>query len=234
MADPMEQVIIFDLDGTLLDTPRAIVETFSAVLAEQGLKPCDPDTIRATVGTPLADAFAQLLMLPLDDTQVAMAVENYQRHFRLHVLPHAKTLLFPGVADGLITLSRAGFQLAVATSKFQANAEATLAAAGLLEHFAVIVGADAVPRPKPDPASGLLILNRLGIPASHAVMVGDTTHDLHMAHAAGMRSVAVSYGVHDPARLRSAEPTWLHDNFPAVVETLMTIRDTTCATFEER
>ena len=85
-----------------------------------------------------------------------------------------------------------------------------------------------------DPASGLLILNRLGIPASHAVMVGDTTHDLHMAHAAGMRSVAVSYGVHDPARLRSAEPTWLHDNFPAVVETLMTIRDTTCATFEER
>jgi phosphoglycolate phosphatase len=132
-------------------------------------------------------------------------------------LPMAPQLVFPGVFDGLSSLRQDGFQLAVATSKFIANAEALLVAAGLREEFAVVVGADQVARPKPDPESGFVVLQRLGVSASNAVMVGDTTHDVLMAHAAGMSSIGVTYGVHSVEQLLSANPTWLVDSFPGVV-----------------
>jgi phosphoglycolate phosphatase len=137
--------------------------------------------------------------------------------FRELVLPTAATLVFPGVADGLPALRAEGFTLAVATSKFQANADALLTAAGLRDHFSLVVGADRVSRSKPDPEMGLAILRELGIPAGRAVMVGDTTHDLLMAAGAGMRSIGVTYGVHSVPELRSAGPTWLADSFDEVL-----------------
>ncbi|MEU3646216.1 HAD family hydrolase [Lentzea sp. NPDC034063] len=213
----MNRCAIFDLDGTLVDSPRGIVTTFAAVFAQLDLPTADSATIRATIGLPLPSAFAKVLGVPEDEPVVTTCVEVYQATFRKIVLPMATQLVFPGVYDGLQALREDGFRLAVATSKFIVNAEALLTAAGLREEFSVVVGADQVSKPKPDPESGLLVLRRLGVAPANAVMVGDTTHDIHMAHGAGMSSVAVSYGVHSVDQLLSANPTWLVDSFAGVV-----------------
>jgi phosphoglycolate phosphatase len=216
----MTSAAVFDLDGTLVDTPRGIVAAFTAAFQSMGVPAPEPAAIRATIGRPLDTAFSTLLGVAPDDERVALGVRRYQEMFREIVLPGAASLVFPGVADGLATLAGQGFRLAVATSKFRANAEALLVAAGLRDHFAVVAGADQVTRPKPDPEMGWLVLGALGVPAERVVMVGDTTHDLLMAAAAGMRSVAVTYGVHGLAELRTANPTWIADTFDDVLRCL--------------
>jgi phosphoglycolate phosphatase len=218
----MTYAAIFDLDGTLVDTPLAIVETFTAAFASMGVPARDPAAIRATIGLPLEKAFARLLEVPLDDGLVAQGVRQYQVLFRELILPKAARLLFPGVVEGLSELRGQGVALAVATSKFYSSADALLKAAGLRDQFNMVVGADQVKQPKPNPEMGLMILQALGVSANHAVMVGDTTHDLLMAKAAGMRSVAVTYGVHSVQELKSSEPTWVADTFDDVLKCIQT------------
>ncbi|MFC4586537.1 HAD family hydrolase [Sphaerisporangium corydalis] len=213
----MTHVAAFDLDGTLVDTPSAIVETFTAAFASMGAEPPDAPAIRATIGLPLEKAFSGLLGVPLDDDAVTLGVRRYQALFKELILPRAERLLFPGVVDGLTELRAQGYTLAVATSKFYASADALLTAAGLRGHFTMVVGADQVARPKPDPEMGLLIMRTLGVAPGRMVMVGDTTHDLLMARGAGIRSVAVTYGIHGLAELRTAGPTWVADTFGDVV-----------------
>jgi len=218
----MTYVVVFDLDGTLVDTPRAIVETFTAAFSSMGIQGQDASAIRATIGLPLERAFSKLMGVPLDDGRVAHGVKQYQVFFKELILPRAGTLIFPGVADGLEALRAQGVALAVATSKFYASADALLKAAGLREHFSMVVGADQVTQPKPNPEMGQVIMQKLGVPAERAVMVGDTTHDLLMARAAGMRSIAVTYGVHSVQELKSSDPTWMADTFDDVLKCIQT------------
>lgn len=208
---------MFDLDGTLVDSPRAIVETFAAAFEAMGAGPRDPADVRATIGLPLEQAFATLLGVPRDDVRVAEGVARYQEAFRTVILPRARSLVFPGVAEGLGELCRRDVWLAVATSKFHASADALLTAAGLRDLFPVLIGADDVVHPKPHPESGQAVLARCDARPEHAVMVGDTTHDLLMARAAGIRSIAVTYGVHGRPELAGAGPSHIADSFDEVV-----------------
>jgi phosphoglycolate phosphatase len=212
---------LFDLDGTLIDTPNAIVNTFTDTFASLGIHGITADAIRGTIGRPLAEAFAQLVGLPTTAALVEEAVQRYQVLYREGIVPQARTLLYPGVAEGLARLRANGTVLSVATSKFTASAEALLDAAGLRDHFAMVVGADAVTEPKPAPDAGLLISAELGYHPSRAIMVGDTTHDVFMAHNATMRSIAVTYGIHTPAQLEAAEPTWTAGTFPEAVDHIL-------------
>ncbi|MGW1975537.1 HAD family hydrolase [Streptomyces sp. NPDC001889] len=216
----MAYVAIFDLDGTLVDTPQAIVRTFTAAFAALGAPPREAQQIRATIGMPLEGAFGRLMGIAPEDDRVTAAVAEYQLAFREIILPRAGELVFPGVREGLAELRRQGIPTAVATSKFHASADALLRAADLREEFAVVLGADQVTRPKPDPEMGHEVLRLLGATPGEAVMVGDTTHDLLMARAAGMRSIAVTYGIHSRAELLSAGPTWVADTFDGVLACL--------------
>jgi phosphoglycolate phosphatase len=216
----MKHLVIFDLDGTLVDTPSAIIEAFSVAFESMGVSSRDPAAIRGTIGLPLEEAFSRLLDLPVKDPQVATGVRQYQVAFKDVVLPRAQKIIFPGVIEGLKTLQREGFTLAIATSKFYASADLLLKSAGIRDFFAMVVGADQVKRPKPNPDSGLYILQELGIPSHCTVMVGDTTHDLLMAKAAGIRSIAVTYGIHSTEELKSAEPTWIAHSFDEVLNCL--------------
>ena len=113
-----------------------------------------------------------------------------------------------------------GLRLAVATSKIRSGALAQLEAAGIAQHFEVVAGYDSVERPKPDPQMALYVLERLGVRPAGTVMVGDTTHDLLMAHGAGLRAIAVTYGAHDEATLRTESPEWVAKDFQEVVRLL--------------
>jgi phosphoglycolate phosphatase len=211
------RAVVFDLDGTLVDTPRVIVETFLSALAREGRSGPTPEAIRATIGLPLTLAVSGLLGHGEDSPDVQRVVEEYRRLWRTNVLPRSAELLYPGVAEGIAALRDRGLRLAVATSKIQSGAVAQLEAAGIARHFDVIAGYDAVARPKPEPDLALHVLERLGVPAEQAVVVGDTTHDLLMARAAGLRAIAVTYGAHDEATLRTEEPAWLAHDFDQVV-----------------
>lgn len=219
----MKPLIIFDLDGTLVDTPSGIVKAFIAGLDSMGITFTDTQAIRATIGMPLEKAFSQLLAIPVDDVQVSLAVRQYQAAFREIVLPQARALVFPGVVDGLSALKNRGYGLAVATSKVFTSAQALLEAANLWSFFDLVVGADMVTHPKPHPEMGLLVMSRLGNSPENSVMVGDTTHDLLMAKQAGIHAIGVTWGIHDRKTLLTAQPGWIVDSFDDVVNTAHSI-----------
>jgi hypothetical protein len=96
----MTRVAMFDLDGTLVDSPRAIVETFAAAFEAMGVAPRAAEDVRATIGLPLEQAFATLLGVARDDARVTEGVARYQEAFRTVILPRARSLVFPGVEEG--------------------------------------------------------------------------------------------------------------------------------------
>src|SRR6202050_5060882 len=217
----MTNVVIFDLDGTLVDTPSAIVEAFTAAFVSLNIKVPEPSATRRPIGLPLERAFGELLAVAPDDALVRAGIRYYQAQFADVILPKAADLVYPGVADGLKALSEQGYVLAVATSKYHASADALLTAAGLRGYFSLVVGANKVKRPTPDPQTCELIMRDLGIDeASRTVVVGDTTHDLRMAAGAGLRSVAVTYGVHSAEQLLAENPALLADTFGDVLRYL--------------
>lgn len=215
--------VVFDLDGTLIDTPRGIVETFTATLNSMNKKTCAADVIKGTIGLPLEKAFAQLLACELDAPEVLDAVKQYQSLFKEIVLPKAQELIFPGVVDGLTLLKSKGYLLAVATSKVFISAEMLLKAAELWNYFDLVVGADHVDHPKPHPEMGELVMKKLDTVATNTIMIGDTTHDMLMAKDSGMHSIGVTYGIHDREKLSSAMPTFVVDTFDHVVQHVYTI-----------
>lgn len=218
----MQRIVIFDLDGTLVDTPAVIVEAFTAAFTVMGHEPAPAAAVRATIGLPLDHVFASLTALPVDHDQVAEGVRQYRARYADLILPKAAELVFPGVLTGLTALRESGATLAVATSKTRDNAIAMLDAAGIGEQFAAVVGADSVSKPKPDPESLDLVLRERALPPAQTVMVGDTTHDTQMAFTAGVPSIAVTYGIHSSSELATAQPTWFAHTFTEVVTTLRT------------
>jgi len=214
------EAAIFDLDGTLVDTPQVIVATALQALRGQPRALPEPQAIRATIGLPLTVAFSGLLGLSEGAPEVEEVVQEYRRLWRANVVPRSADLLYRGVAEGVQVLRDLGLRLAVATSKIRSGALAQLEAAGIAQHFEVVAGYDSVERPKPDPQMALYVLERLGVRPAGTVMVGDTTHDLLMAHGAGLRAIAVTYGAHDEATLRTESPEWVAKDFQEVVRLL--------------
>jgi phosphoglycolate phosphatase len=209
------RALLLDLDGTLVDTPQAIVEVTQGTLAALGLPSADPQQIKDGIGLPLPVALGQLI--GTGPTGAADAVEIYRTLWRSHVTPRVPRLLYPGVREGLSELKRADLRLGVVTGKAQDGADSTVAAAGLKDVIDVVLGYTSVANPKPAPDIALRALELLGVAPADSVVVGDSTHDLEMASRAGIRSIAVTYGALPEAALRAAGPTWVAHSFPEVV-----------------
>ncbi|WP_380283600.1 HAD family hydrolase [Kitasatospora purpeofusca] len=212
--------VLFDLDGTLADTPGAITTLLTAVLAERGVRP-DPDELRATVGLPLEPSLARLLGRPADGPEVAGAAADYQARFRAHLTGAGAALCYPGVPEGLRRLTAAGLRLAVATSKPRGAAEKILALMGAADAFTVVAGHDSVDHGKPHPAMARYAAERLGLPAGSCVVVGDGVADVGMGRAAGMRVIGVSYGAATAAELTAAGADPVVGSFAEVVDLLL-------------
>nr|BFD33314.1 HAD-IA family hydrolase [Pigmentibacter ruber] len=217
----MKNGVIFDLDGTLIDTPAGIVEGFLYSLKCLNYNNVSVIDIRNTIGLPLEKAFASLLNVELENDLISLAIKNYHKAFNEIVLPKAKKLIFPGVIEGLTNLKEHGYILAIATSKYLKSANNLLSAAELLNYFDLIVGADLVQQAKPHPEMGLFVIEKLQLDPKNSFMIGDTTHDLLMAKDAGLRGIGVTYGIHDKSKLETAEPELISDNFNNVIQYIL-------------
>lgn len=209
------KALLFDLDGTLVDTPQAIVEVTQATLAALGRPPADVRQIRDGIGLPLPIALAQLL--GTGPVGAAEAVEIYRVLWRKDVTPRIPQLVYPGVHEGLRELAALGLRFAVVTGKAQDGADSTVAAAGLRPLIEVTLGYTSVANPKPAPDLVVEALKRMRLEARDALVVGDATLDLEMAKAAGLRSIAVTYGAQSEQALRRHAPTWVAHSFADVV-----------------
>ncbi len=213
---PEHELIIFDWDGTLMDSIAKIVRCFTAALEDSGVSGPSEDAIRHVIGLGLGEAVAELLP-EADAATRDQVVERYRQHF-LH-LDQTGMELFPGVRAGLEDLSAQGYLLAIATGKARRGLDRVLRDTGTAHLFCTTRCADEA-FSKPHPKMLEDILEQTGFTAERALMVGDTTYDMQMARHAGMDGLAVTYGVHGRELLAEHGPLACLDSFTEVYEWL--------------
>jgi phosphoglycolate phosphatase len=199
-------LVVFDWDGTLIDSTATIARSIQQAAADLHLPVPDFETASHVIGLGLHDALARAVPdLPTE------RVAEFAAHYRYHFLANEKSLeLFAGVRELLGWLGGAK-TLAIATGKSRAGLARALQVTQLGPLFAATRCADQS-TPKPHPAMLLELGVELGVEAERILMIGDTTHDLQMAAAAGARSVGVTYGAHTRAQLAACEPLVLVDS----------------------
>jgi pyrophosphatase PpaX len=195
--------VLFDLDGTLVDTVPFILAAVRHAFEGYGACPTDAEWI-AGIGTPLRTQLASFARAPCD-------VEPLFQRYRAYWLEHHddRTRCFPGALEAVRTLSAGGHPIGIVTAKIEQGARRTLSHTGLLPHVQAVVGADSCANAKPHPEPVLLALSRLGAPASDAILVGDSPHDLAAAKAAGARAVGALWGACDREALAAAGADFL-------------------------
>ena len=194
-------LIVFDWDGTLIDSAGAIAECIQEAARDLGLGIPDRERARHVIGLGLQESL-QLAVPDLPSHRTREFVEAYRRHFLAN--EHSMQL-FPGIEALLEALRSRGHRLAVATGKSRRGLDRALEASGLRAQFEATRCADET-TPKPDPAMLHELMDELGAAPAEALMIGDTTHDLQMASAARVDAVAVCYGAHAEASLRALRP----------------------------
>ncbi|PSJ47801.1 HAD family hydrolase [Zobellella endophytica] len=202
------QLVIFDWDGTLMDSVARIVSCMQAAALDCTLPVPEAAAVRHIIGLSLREAFP-LLFGTLTAGQAESLLAAYRRHYlELDTTPSP---LFAGAADTVAGLHQSGYRLAVATGKAREGLDRVLAQTGLGRYFHALRGADQA-RSKPHPLMLEQILEELRLTPGQAVMVGDSSYDLAMADAIGMDRIGVTYGVHDQDRLCQHTPLALIDN----------------------
>ena len=199
----MIRLIVFDCDGTLVDSQRVIVEAMWRTFEASGQAPPEAAAVRRVIGLSLVEAVRALRpeLAPADHVQLAA---SYRDHFvALRQEAGIAEPLFPEVADTLSALDRAGVLLAVATGKSRRGLEQVLKHHGLDGLFVSLQTADDNPS-KPHPAMLERAIDETGSRPSETMFVGDTTFDMLMARATGARGVGVAHGYHAPEDLLMA------------------------------
>ncbi len=194
-------LLIFDWDGTLLDSAGAIVDAIKAACRDLGLPEPTDERARHVIGLGLGDALRHAVP-ELSEPHYPRMVERYRHHYltRDHELQ-----LFTGAAELIAELSTAGFQLAVATGKSRVGLDRALRVSGLDGYFKASRCADEC-FSKPHPQMIEELLEEFGVARARALMIGDTTHDLQMAKNAGVAGLAVDYGAHPATALDALAP----------------------------
>ena len=209
-------LIVFDWDGTLMDSQARIVDCLQAAFVEVGQPMPSREAAADIIGLGLDDAMARLWPAA-DAAQRQLVGDHYRRHFLGgNTTPSA---LFPGALETLERLHAAGYLLAVATGKSRRGLDLALAETGLAGHFQATRCADES-FSKPHPQMLLEIMDELGVAPARTLMIGDTEYDLQMAANAGAAALAVCYGVHAPERLRALRPLACLNSLAAIPDWL--------------
>ncbi len=194
--------ILFDLDGTLLDSAELIVTAFQETCRSLLHRDVDRATILRDWARPIRERFHALA----PDRDEALSREYLRRYLALH---DRLARLFCGVPSLLRALAARRYAMAIVTSKRRATTQAAVSAFGLAEWCPVIVADEDTARHKPDPEPVCLAASRLGVAASDTLMVGDTPFDVDAGRDAGAATAGALWGAVDPEALRAARPDYI-------------------------
>jgi len=209
-------LVVFDWDGTLSDSTAAIARAIQDAAADLGLPVPDDATASHVIGLGLHDALARAV-----PTLAPERIPEYSARYRFHYLAReAELVLFPGARELIAELRAAGALLAIATGKSQRGLQRALATTALGSEFAATRCADQT-HPKPHPAMLLELADELMVAPERTLMVGDTTHDLQMAAAAGAAAAGLTQGAHPYDQLAACRPLALFDSLAQLHEWLM-------------
>lgn len=209
--------ILFDLDGTLIDSIELLVASMEFAFEGRTEKP-PVDRWVSLIGTPLDAMLAQWATGPEDVVALRARYREYQfaNHDRM-------THAYPGVVETVRALHALGHPMGVVTSKLEYGARKSLTWTGIEECFSIVVGIDSTIKHKPHPEPVEYALRHLHCPASRAIFVGDSTHDMLAGNAAHVATAAALWGPFSRAQLETASPRyWLRDiaELPALIERL--------------
>ena len=185
-------LIIFDLDGTLIDSAEDLAISMNATRAHFGMSPLDPRLIYSYVGNGALVLVRRALGPEASDAMVEAALRFFLKFYRDHALEHTK--LYPGVRETVDELTAAGHRLAVLTNKPVRISSDIVAALGLGERFLRIYGGDSFVSKKPDPIGITTLMNETTAEAAETMMVGDSGVDVQTARNANVRSCGVAWG----------------------------------------
>ena len=199
----MSRLVVFDCDGTLVDGQAAICETMELAFRNTGLAAPERNKVRRIVGLSLPFALRELAPDATDDERHAV-VEAYKAGYReLRLSGALREPLYAGIAAQIDELDAEGRLLGVATGKSDRGLHACLDTHGIKHRFVSLQTADRHPS-KPHPAMLEAALGDAGVAPADAVMIGDTSFDMEMAQAAGVRAIGVAWGYHEPRELLDA------------------------------
>jgi len=215
MRKPYE-LLIFDWDGTLMDSAAAIAEALQAACADLDLPIPPTSEARYVIGLGLTDSMKHILP-DLPDSYYPKVVDRYRLHF---LKRDGGTSLFEGAREMIEDLRERGYMLAVATGKSRRGLDRALESTGLHGMFDATRCADEG-FAKPHPGMLFNILDRLATPAEKTLMIGDTTHDLNMANAAGVAAVAITHGAHEREALVPCQPLVMVNNLQELRDWLL-------------
>jgi len=212
--------VLYDLDGTLIDSAKDMELAVSHVLADHGLPPVSEEDVRIFMGqgskVTMGKAFAKYGKV-LDDAALSAVTREFVRYYEAD--PISNTTAFAGVAEVVAHFARLGLKQGVCTNKFEKPSRIILEHLKLMPPISDVAGADSFPVRKPDPRHILMLLERMGGDAKRAVMIGDSIHDAEAARRAGIPAVLVSWGyTAKPASELGADA--VIDRFDALPEAL--------------
>ncbi len=205
--------LLFDLDGTLIDTTELIIQSFDHTIQTHFNRPADREVVISYFGRPLREAFTHMAPGREDELIATYRAFNQEQHDRL-------TRSYPTVGETVHELKQSGYRLGVVTSKYSASALRGLRLFGLEQYFDSIIGIDKCTYHKPHPEPVKTGAESLGLTPSDCLMVGDAPADLLSAAAAGAKSAAVKWTLVPWPDIEAAQPTYVLDQMSDLIPIL--------------
>lgn len=224
-----KDVLLFDLDGTLIDSVPDLALSINQMLNELDLKPYPIETIRSWVGngaevlTKRALSGSINIAPDLEAAYVDKALSIFLANYEQNVC--VQTTLYPNVKCTLEALHHKGYRLVIVTNKPEQFVRPILKQLGLNDFFDMVVGGDSLPKRKPDPMQLNYVCDKLSVRPSACLMIGDSKNDIFAATAADIQSIGLTYGYNHDEDINSHGASVVLDDFADIIQTLVPLPD---------
>jgi phosphoglycolate phosphatase len=205
------KIIIFDLDGTLVDSSVDICHAINYAIEGTGIKPVSVERTIQLIGEGISRLFEKLVEAEKSDADRDMLAARFMEHYNAHLTDN--TPLYPGVKDTLESLKE--YRKVIITNKRQDASAKILDTLGIAKYFDFIAGSDTTPGKKPSPIPIQFVLEKYGLKPDDAVIIGDSNFDVEAGKAAGIKTIAVTYGYRPLEALKQAD--FIVNSMPEVI-----------------
>ncbi len=215
------ELLIFDLDGTLIDSRLDLANAVNATRVHMGMAPLTNERVYSYVGNGAPVLIRRALGEGVPDAEVERGLEFFLEYYRHHDLDH--TVLYPGVMDSLARFREAGKRMAVLTNKPVRMSKHIVDGLGVADYFFQVYGGNSFEQKKPNPIGIEALMQEAGVGHSDAIMVGDSSVDIETARNAGIMACGLTYGF-QPESLANPVPDLLFDRMEQFADWLLEAR----------